>query len=103
MRLKSTLPVLCYALAGAIPFPSVAAEWHSPYIYRETSGSWTNMSYDDGICRYSYSHNSYGNETSVKKSGDCSRLAIAPDGTPMLMSGAPTIYRGQTTRSGALK
>ena len=51
MRLNFTLPILSYTLAGVISAASPAvADWHSPYIYRETSGTWTNVQYDDGVC-----------------------------------------------------
>jgi hypothetical protein len=96
MRAKLTLTVVGCALAGAISASTVAmADWHSPYIYRETSGSWTNVTYDDGICRYYYSHNAYDGQTNLNKYGDCSRIAIGPNGLaqPIPMYGAPTIAR----------
>ena len=94
MRVKFTLSVLGCALAGAIASSAAMADWHSPYIYRETSGSWTNVTYDDGICRYYYSHNAYDGQTNLNKYGDCSRVAIGQDGlaTPIPMYGAPAAY-----------
>jgi hypothetical protein len=92
MRLNLKLSVLGCALAGAIASSlPAAADWHSPYIYRETNGSWTNVTYDDGICRYYYAHNSYDNQTKLNKYGDCSRLAIGPDGVarPVVLMPAP--------------
>jgi hypothetical protein len=92
MRLNFTPALLGCTLAGAISAASPAmADWHSPYIYRETNGSWTNVQYDDGICHYYYSHNTYDNYTNLNKSGDCSRVAIDPDGVahPILMAPAP--------------
>ena len=60
MRLNFTLPLLGCTLAGVIsPASPAMADWHSPYIYRETSGTWTNVHYDDGVCHYYYSHNTY--------------------------------------------
>ena len=104
MRLNFTLSMLGCALAAAISSStSAAADWHSPYIYRETSGTWTNVQYDDGICHYYYSHNTYNNQTSLNKSGDCSRVAIGPDGVPMPIYGAPAAYGGQTFGGGGLK
>ena len=78
------------------------ADWHSPYLYRETNGSWTNVTYDDGICRYRYSHNTYDNQTYLNKYGDCSRIAVGPDGlaTPIPMYGAPVLYERQLLAAG---
>jgi hypothetical protein len=95
MSLKFTLSMLGCALAGAISTSVPAmADWHSPYIHRETSGTWTNVEYDDGVCKYYFSHNSYDNETKFNKYGDCSRVAIGPDGTamPIPMYAAPAPY-----------
>lgn len=100
MRLNFTLPILGCALAGAVSVSSAMADSHSPYFYRETSGTWTNVQYDDGICRYYYSHNTYGNYTHLNKSGDCSRIAIGPDGAPVPIYVAPVPYGGQTFGSG---
>ncbi|HKA75977.1 MAG TPA: hypothetical protein VKD19_02600 [Pseudolabrys sp.] len=81
MRLKFTISMFGCALAGAITSAApAAADWHNPYFYRETSGSWTNAQYDDGVCRYYYSHNTYDNQTKLNKYGDCSRVAIGADG-----------------------
>jgi hypothetical protein len=34
-------------LAGVMLFSvGAAADWHQPYVYRETSGSWTNVEYE---------------------------------------------------------
>jgi opacity protein-like surface antigen len=92
MRLNLKLSVLGCALAGVIvsSLPA-AADWNKPYIYRESNGSWTNVRYDDGVCKYYYSHNSYDNNTHLNKYGDCSRVAIGPDGIarPIYMVPAP--------------
>jgi len=96
MRLNPKSAMLACALAGTISASTSAlADWHSPYFYRETSGSWTNVTYDDGICRYYFSHNAYDNQTKLNKYGDCSRIAIGPDGfaTPIPMYGAPAVAR----------
>ena len=99
MRANFKLLILGSALAAATPTAALA-DWHNPYIYRETSGSWTNVTYDDGICRYRYSHNTYDNETYLNKYGDCSRIAVGPDGlaTPIPMYGAPVVYRAPIAR-----
>ena len=97
MRLNLKLSLLGCALAGAVlPLSAGAADisssryaavpspmppgWHDPYIHRESSGTWTNVEYNDGVCRYYYAHNSYDNETKLNKYGGCSYLAIGPDG-----------------------
>jgi opacity protein-like surface antigen len=90
MRLNFAL--LGCSLAGAIAASSAAADWHSPYFYRETSGTWTNVTYDDGVCHYYYSHNAYNNQTNFNKYGDCSRVAIGPDGSPQPVYVAPAPY-----------
>jgi hypothetical protein len=103
MRLNFTLPLLGYTLAGVISAASPAiADWHSPYIYRETSGTWTNVRYDDGVCHYYYSHNTYDNYTSLNKSGDCSRVAIDPDGVPHPILMAPPYGRVAPPRYGRI-
>jgi hypothetical protein len=65
MRLNLKLSVLGCALAGVIASSLPAAA--DPYIYRESNGSWTNVRYDDGVCKYYYSHNSYDNNTHLNK------------------------------------
>jgi hypothetical protein len=83
MRLHVTIAMLGCALSGVMLLSSpAAANWHSPNIYRNTSGTWTDIEYDDGVCHYKYSHNAYDNETHVNRSGDCSRVAIGPSGVP---------------------
>ena len=58
MRLNLKLSVLGCALAGVIASSlPAAADWHKPYIYRESNGSWTNVRYDDGVCNYYFSRN----------------------------------------------
>jgi hypothetical protein len=52
----------------------------SPYYYRNTNGSWTNAEYNDGACHISYSRNAYDQETRVNRWGDCSQVAVGPNG-----------------------
>ena len=114
MRLNFTAAVLGCALAGAVSAPSSAlADQHSPNFSRYTEGTWTNIQYDDGVCHYYYSHNSYDGQTNLNKYGDCSRVSIAPDGTPMpitVMPGprgtvmeVPVPYGASTVGRGGLK
>ena len=84
MRLSLTLPLFAFAAALALP-PPASADWHKPYVYREGGSNWNTVQYDDGICRYYYSHNAYDDRTSLNKSGDCSHLAI---GRTYLSAGA---------------
>ena len=76
----------CFALSAgcllttALISAAAAADWRQPYVYRETSGSWTNVEYDDGNCHYYYSFNSYDQNMKISGYGDCSHVAIGPDG-----------------------
>ncbi|HMF26260.1 MAG TPA: hypothetical protein VKG24_29635 [Pseudolabrys sp.] len=105
MRLNVTVTMLGCALAATISASSSAmADWHTPNFYRQTNGTWTNIHYDDGICSYYYSHNSYDNQTNLNKYGDCSGIAIGPDGSPMPIAVAPVPYGGrQTVGRGGVK
>lgn len=71
------------ALVGAYATPAAA------YYYRNTDGSWTNSEYSDGGCRIYYSHNAYDGETHVNRYGNCSNVAIGPDGRAMQVVPAP--------------
>lgn len=71
------------ALAGVASFSAAASA--DPYFNRYTDGSWTNAEYSDGICHYYYSHNSYDGETHVNRYGDCSGIAIGPNGEAVVM------------------
>ena len=46
------------------------------------------MEYNDGTCHYYYSFNSYDQNMKINRYGDCSHLAIGPDGVarPVLMA-----------------
>jgi len=92
MRLSLTLPLFAFAAALVLP-PPASADWHKPYVYREGGSNWNTVQYDDGICRYYYSHNAYDDRTSLNKSGDCSHLAIGPDGmaVPVYGMAGPTV------------
>lgn len=105
MRLNLKLSMLGCAVAGSIASssPAAAADWHKPYIYRETSGSWTNVRYDDGICNYYYSHNSYDNQTKLNKYGDCSHVAIGPDGVARPIAMMPAPFSGVETYGSGLE
>ena len=52
-------------------------------------GSWTNAEYNDGICHYRYSHNTYDGETHVNRYGDCSHIAIGPNGEAIPLPAMP--------------
>jgi opacity protein-like surface antigen len=93
MRSSLTRAILgCCALTGvALSSSAAMADWHSPHIYRETNGDWTNVEYDDGVCHYKYSHNSWDNQTNVNRWGDCSRIAIGPGGEVMPVVPAPLV------------
>jgi len=80
-----------FALATALISAATAADWRQPYIYRETSGSWTNVEYNDGTCHYYYSFNSYDQNMKINRYGDCSHVAIGPDGVARPVYMAPVV------------
>jgi hypothetical protein len=82
------------ALAGVTFFSSAAvAQWHTPSIYHEAHDGWTNVSYDDGVCRYKFTRNAYDQQTHVDRWGDCSHIVIGADGSAIpVQAMAPAIY-----------
>jgi len=91
--MRFTLSMLGYALAGGLLFAiPAAAYWHTPYVNQHTSGSWTDVEYDDGVCKYYYAHNDYDNETKINRYGDCSGVAIGPGGAAVPVYPAPPPY-----------
>jgi hypothetical protein len=78
MRTSMTLALGICALAVGW---SAAA--NAEYFNRYTDGSWTNAEYDGGGCHYFYSVNNVTGESHVNRYGNCSRVAIGPDGRPM--------------------
>lgn len=92
MRRNFTLSTLGCALASAILISSATADdLQHPYIYRGTNGSWTNVEYNDGVCHYYYSYNSYDQNMKLNKYGDCSHVQIGPDGTAIRIVEAPPV------------
>ena len=85
---NSALGVL--ALAAAVSISAAASA--DPYYHRYTDGSWTNAEYNDGSCHFYFSHNAYDNETHVNRYGDCSQVAISPDGQAIPLVPAPMAY-----------
>jgi hypothetical protein len=71
----------------AIGICALAFGWsagaNAEYFNRYTDGSWTNATYNDGVCQYYYSFNTLTGETHLNRYGNCSRVAIAPDGRPI--------------------
>ena len=57
-----------------------ANSWHSPTVYEETNSSYSNYSYDDGLCQYRYSYNTFEKHVQASRYGDCAHLIIGPDG-----------------------
>lgn len=72
---------------GAVSLSAAASA--DPYYHRYTDGSWTNAEYNDGSCHFYYSHNGYDNETHVNRYGDCSQIAIGPNGEAVTLMTAP--------------
>jgi len=60
-----------------------ANSWHTPQIYEETNGDYSNYKYDDGLCQYYYNYNFYDKHAQVNRYGDCDHLVIGPDGHGM--------------------
>ena len=77
--MRTYLAALAGLTLGTAAFFASAAT-AEPYVYRETSGSWTNVEYNDGACHYYFAHNAYDGETHLNRWGDCSRIAIGPNG-----------------------
>jgi len=76
---------------GALGAASLSAASAEPYYHRYTDGSWTNAEYSDGTCHYYFSHNSYDDETHVNRYGDCSQIAIGPNGEAVPLMAVPTM------------
>jgi hypothetical protein len=81
MRATSILALL--AGVAMCSTPALANSWHSPTIYEETNSSYSNYSYDDGLCQYRYSYNSFEKHAQASRYGDCDHLIIGPDGHVM--------------------
>jgi hypothetical protein len=78
MRTRFTLAIGICALAC-----SWSAAASAEYFNRYTFGNWTNAQYNDGVCQYYYSFNAQSGETHVNRYGNCSQVAIGPDGRPI--------------------
>ena len=87
MRTHLKLAIGVCALATAA-LGSVAAN-ADPYFHRYDNGSWTNVDFNDGTCRYYFSHNSYDGQTRLNRYGDCSHVAIGPAGEPLPVIAGP--------------
>ena len=87
MRTTLKVAMVIGALTGAVSYSAAVSA--APYFNRYTDGSWTNAEYNDGTCHYYYSHNSYDGETHVNRYGDCSGIAIGPDGDAVMLMQAP--------------
>lgn len=98
MRRYFALSAVSCTLASAMLISvAAAASLDEPYIYRRTSGSWTNVEYNDGVCHYYYAYNSYDQTMKLDRYGDCSHVAIGPDGVAMRISREP-VFVGQIRR-----
>jgi hypothetical protein len=85
MRDKIALSLIGGFVLSLAPVASTAwaNSWHSPEVYEESNGGYTNYTYDDGLCRYTYWANSYEHRADASRNGDCSHLMIGPDGRVM--------------------
>lgn len=75
MRTRVTLAIAICALAAGW-----SATANAEYFNRYNAGSWTNAEYNDGTCHYYYSVNRETGESHVNRYGNCSHVAIGPDG-----------------------
>jgi hypothetical protein len=89
MRTSLKLAIGICALAGAVSYSAAAGA--APYFYRSTNGNWTDAEYNDGTCHYYYAHNAFDQETHVNRWGDCSRVAIGPNGEALPVAPAPVV------------
>jgi hypothetical protein len=87
-------------LAGVMLVSAAAAD---TYFRRDHNGTWTNVEYNDGVCKYYYSHNSYDQDLKINRYGDCSRVAIGPDGNPAPVITGPVIVRQRPLASAPLR
>lgn len=78
--MRQLVPVAFGICALAVGWTTAA---NAEYFNRYTDGNWTNVEYNDGVCRYYYSFNTQGGETHVNRYGNCSHVAIGPDGRPV--------------------
>jgi hypothetical protein len=77
-------------MAGAMLYsPAAVADWHTPYVHRESHDEWTNVHYDDGMCEYRYSYNAEDRNSNVERWGDCSHIIIGPGGVAAPAVAAP--------------
>lgn len=79
MRTNVTISLLG-GLAMLCSAPAFANSWHRPNVWEESNSSYTNYTYDDGLCQYRYSYNAYERHAQASRYGDCSHLMIGPDG-----------------------
>jgi hypothetical protein len=92
MRLSLNVAIGLCALTGVVSAANADPYYHrysDPYYHRYSDGSWTNAEYNDGSCHFDYSHNAYDNETHVNRYGDCSQIAIGPNGEAVPLMAAP--------------
>jgi hypothetical protein len=81
----------------------VSAATADTYFRRDHNGSWTNVEYNDGVCKYYYSFNSYDQDLKINRYGDCSRVAIGPDGNPAPVMIGPVVARPRPLASAPLR
>jgi hypothetical protein len=68
-------------LTGATLCSAASANsWHRPTIWEETNSSYSNYSYDDGLCQYRFTYNNFEKHAQASRNGDCEHLVIGPDG-----------------------
>jgi hypothetical protein len=77
MYVRFSTGLLAVVLCAA---PAFANSWHAPNVYEESNGDYTNYTYDDGLCRYTYNYNQWEKHAQASRYGECAHLVIGPDG-----------------------
>jgi len=78
---------LMIAALGALTLGSTAAlaDWHKPYIYRQSNGDWLRYEYNDGVCYYTYERYNLTQRPYIYSSGDCSQVNfVTPETTAIV-------------------
>jgi hypothetical protein len=85
MRQKIALSMLGGFVLSLAPVAATAwaNSWHTPEVYEESNNGYTNYSYDDGLCHYTYWSSSSEHRADASRNGDCSHIMIGPDGRVM--------------------
>src|SRR5262245_59587927 len=87
-------------LAGVMLVSAAAAD---TYFRRDPNGPWPNVECTVVVCKYDDSPNSYDQDLKISRYGDCSRVAIGPDGNPAPVVTGPVIVRQRPLAAAPLR